>query len=244
MVSRSTQGGGTVRSRDHYDRSLEEIDNINIDIYSDGSVQPTSLHTITSPQKVQMIGSRQEKMHDDQHSLSPTITGTTRSTNTSRTSLNLDAPYHLSVPREQFLRPPPPRQERPRLPRLRTQFEQSPTTPVPKVPSPMAAISKNVSAQGLMPKSGSPYISKALPSLPAKTYSYARYPPRSEGPNSPYSPQPHTANPPYTYSHNTSWDTTGLDTVYDWKSTPPGQKPLVANAEWGDWGPHDGMDMA
>lgn len=218
MIGGSIQGRGTVRSKDHYDRSLEEIDNINIDIYVDestGNVQPTSLRTIAPPQRAHMIGNREEKMHgDDHHSLSPTITGTTRSTNTSRTSLNLDAPRYLSVPSEQFLRPPPPRQERPQLPRLRTQFEQSSTTLVPKVPSPMTATPKNGSPHGLTPKNGSPYISKALPSPPAKTYSYARYPPRNEGPNSPYSQQPHTANLPYAYSHNNSWDTTGLDSGY------------------------------
>lgn len=245
VISRSTQGGGTARSQDHYDRSLAEIDNINIDIRLDestGNVQPTS------PRRVHIIGSRQGEMHefDDQHSLSPTITGTTKSTNTSRTSLNLDAPHHLSVPREQFLRPPPPRQERPRLPRLRTQFEQSPTIPVPKASSPMAAIPKNGAPQGLTPTSGSPDTSKALPALPAKTYSYARYPPRSGGSSLPYSQQPHTANSPSVYSQNAPWDTTGLDTVYDMESALPRieQKPWAPNVGWGGWGSHDGMDMA
>lgn len=238
MIGGSTQGEGTIRSRDHYDRSLAEIDNIKIDIYADestGNVQPTSLRTITPPQRAHTIGVRQGKMHEfiDQHSLSPTITGTTRSTNTSRTSLNEDAPQQLSVPREQFLQPPPSRPERPRLPRLRTQFEQSPIIPVTKVSSPMAATSKNGSPQGFTPKPGSPDISKAPPSLPSKTYSYARYSPRSEASNSSYSQQPHAANPAYAYSHTTSLDTTGLDTVYDSKSTPPrtGQKSWVANME-------------
>ncbi|KAF8455168.1 hypothetical protein BGX38DRAFT_1140658 [Terfezia claveryi] len=247
-IGGSTQG--TIRSRDHYDRSLAEIDNINIDIYVDeftGNVKPSSLRTITPPQRAHTIGVRQGKMHelDDQHSLSPTITGTTRSTNTSSTSLHVDAPHLLSVPREQFLQPPPSRPERPRLPRLRTEFEQSAIIPDTKVSSPMAATFKNDSPHGFTPKSCSPDISKAPPSLPSKTYSYARYSPRSEASNS-SGQQPHTANPPYAYSHTTSWDTTGLDTVYDSKSAPPrtGQKSWVANMEWVGWGSHDGMDMA
>lgn len=242
---RSTQDRSTARTRDHYDRSLAEIDNIDIDIYLDESTKSAQHTSLTPPRRAQMIG-KQGIIHevDDQHSLSPTITGTTRSTNTSRTSLNLDTPHHLSVPHENFLRPPPSRQERPRLPRLCTQFEQNPTILVPEAPSPMAATSKNSSPQGLIPKS-SPPDSKALPSLPSKTYSYARYSPRNEGSNLPYTQQSHTANSPCTYSHNTSWDTTGLDTVYDSKSAPPrmGQKTWAANVEWGGWGSHDGMDM-
>jgi len=243
-IGGSTQGGRATRTRDQYDRSLAEIDNIDIDIYLDeptSNVQPTSMHAIIPPRRAHMIGGWQEKTHElgDQHSLSPTITGTTRSTNTSKTSVNLDAPYHLSVPREHFLRPPPPRQERPRLPPLHTQFEQSHIT---AAASPMAATSKSDSLRGLTPKSAPPDTSKALPTLPAKTYSY---PPRNEGPNSLYSQQPHTANSSFAYSHDTSWDTTGLDSVYDSRSAPPrmGQKPWVSNVEWGGWGSHDGVDM-
>lgn len=233
----------TMRGRDAYDLSLAEIDNMDIDSEEPTHnihIQSPSMRTITPPTKAYMSGGRQEPMEnlDGQDSV-------TEASESTKISFALQSSL-FSFSREQYLRPPSSRQQRPRAPDITTQFEPSIiTTPASKNPSPSDATAQNSSPQTVNVRSASLNTSKAHSSLPSETYLHNGGARRTEGASSELtcSHQPCTENTAmYSYSRDNSWDTTGLDCAYDPRYAP-GHKSWDAHVECGGWKPRDGVDM-
>ncbi|KAF8470852.1 hypothetical protein BDZ91DRAFT_552224 [Kalaharituber pfeilii] len=189
------------RSRDPYEPTLEEIDNMKIFLDDEAEGKATATQSVTAPERAHVGNSRQHNLrrgifpsynlreYDDQDVSSVTST-TTSTTKTSYCSTPLDwgsptSTRKMSIPQENYLQLPPAQRQRPQIYPLRT--ESTPPTsetknthpPSPRSSSPetIRAASPDASQSSIIP---APNNTKPLPSLPCEKYVYTRYSPGKE----------------------------------------------------------------